>query len=98
MCRSHVAAQSYLRSRHSCLNRRPLQDSLNPRTTDMLPDPSPRIPERHVQNQSVIALPKKASSSQQHAQSGRHATRTWHDCHAATPKRHDQVSTNGRFA
>lgn len=29
MCRSHVAAQSYLRSRHSFLNRRPLQNSLN---------------------------------------------------------------------
>lgn len=74
------------------------QDTLSRLIADMLPNPSRRILKRHVQNQSIIDLLKQASSSQQHAQSGRHATRTWHDSHAATPKRHEQVSTNGRFA
>jgi len=97
ICRSHVAAQSQLRSHNAF----PLDARC--RTADSThrghaPRSIHRILKRHVQNQSVIGLPKQASSSQHHTQSGRHATRTWHDSHAATPKRHDQVSTNGRFA
>jgi hypothetical protein len=66
------------------------QDTLSRLIADMLPNPSRRILKRHVQNQSIIDLLKQASSSQQHAQSGRHATRTWHDSHAATQMRQQE--------
>lgn len=104
----HPSSRSSCRSRPDIQSRRIVQQSFSPArardarcsasSPEIHPDPSFPTPKRHVPYQSVIVLPKQASTSQPHLRSRRHATRSSCDFRAATPKCGLSSPPNGRFA